>query len=43
MNAGMVAMLMENLKVLKLSAMKRDLESYLRQAKHYNDSACHPL
>lgn len=33
MNAGMSALLMENLKALKLSAMKRDLESYLRQAK----------
>lgn len=32
MNAGMNALLMENLKVLKLSAMKRDLEGYLRQA-----------
>jgi DNA replication protein DnaC len=33
MNAGMNALLMENLKALKLSAMKRDLESCLRQAK----------
>lgn len=33
MNAGMNALLMENLKTLKLSAMKRDLESCLRQAK----------
>ncbi len=33
MNAGMIALLMENLKILKLSAMKRDLESCLRQAK----------
>ena len=33
MNAGMSALLIENLKALKLSAMKRDLESYLRQAK----------
>lgn len=33
MNAGMVALLMENLKTLKLSAMKRDLESHLRQAR----------
>jgi DNA replication protein DnaC len=32
MNAGMKAVLMENLKTLKLSAMKRDLESHLRQA-----------
>ena len=32
MNAGMKAVLMENLKNLKLSAMKRDLESHLRQA-----------
>ncbi|MBW2154780.1 MAG: IS21-like element helper ATPase IstB [Deltaproteobacteria bacterium] len=33
MNAGMKALLMENLKTLKLSAMKRDLESCLRQAR----------
>jgi DNA replication protein DnaC len=33
MNAGMNALLIENLKTLKLSAMKRDLESHLRQAK----------
>lgn len=33
MNAGMNALLMENLKALKLSAMKRDLESQMRQAK----------
>ncbi len=33
MNAGMNALLMENLKTLKLSSMKRDFESYLRQAK----------
>jgi DNA replication protein DnaC len=33
MNAGMIALLMENLKVLKLSAMKRDLDSQLRQAR----------
>ncbi|MFH2012041.1 MAG: IS21-like element helper ATPase IstB [Pseudomonadota bacterium] len=33
MNAGMIALLMENLKALKLSAMKRDLDSYIRQAK----------
>ena len=33
MNAGMIALLMENLKTLKLSTMKRDLESCLRQAK----------
>lgn len=33
MNAGMNALLTENLKILKLSAMKRDLESCLRQAK----------
>ena len=32
MNAGMKAVLMENLKILKLSAMNRDLESHLRQA-----------
>jgi DNA replication protein DnaC len=32
MNAGMKAVLMENLKILKLSAMKRDLENHLRQA-----------
>ncbi len=32
MNAGMKAVLMENLKILKLSAMKRELESHLRQA-----------
>lgn len=32
MNAGMKAVLMENLKVLRLSAMKRDLDSHLRQA-----------
>lgn len=32
MNAGMKAVLMENLKILKLSAMKRDLDSHLRQA-----------
>ncbi len=32
MNAGMKAVLMENLKTLKLSAMKRDLDSHLRQA-----------
>jgi DNA replication protein DnaC len=32
MNVGLKAVLMENLKVLKLSAMKRDLESHLRQA-----------
>jgi DNA replication protein DnaC len=36
MNAGMEALLMENLKVLKLSAMKRDLKSLLRQAKQDN-------
>lgn len=33
MNAGMNALLTENLKTLKLSAMKRDLESHIRQAK----------
>jgi hypothetical protein len=33
MNAGMDALLIENLKVLKLSAMKRELERHLRQAK----------
>ena len=33
MNAAMNALLMENLKTLKLSAMKRDLEGQLRQAK----------
>lgn len=33
MNVGMNALLLENLKTLKLSAMKRDFESYLRQAK----------
>ncbi|MDH4203849.1 MAG: IS21-like element helper ATPase IstB [Phycisphaerae bacterium] len=32
MNAGMKAVLVENLKILKLSAMKRDLDSHLRQA-----------
>lgn len=32
MNAGMKAVLMENLNSLKLSAMKRDLDSHLRQA-----------
>lgn len=32
MNAGMKAVLTENLKTLKLSAMKRDLDSHLRQA-----------
>lgn len=32
MNVGMKAVLMENLKILKLSAMKRDLDSHLRQA-----------
>jgi DNA replication protein DnaC len=32
LNAGMKAVLMENLKILKLSAMKRDLDSHLRQA-----------
>jgi DNA replication protein DnaC len=32
MNAGMKAVLMENLKILKLSAMKRDFDSHLRQA-----------
>jgi len=32
MNAGMSALLIENLKILKLSAMKRDLESLMRQA-----------
>ena len=32
MNAGTKAVLMENLNILKLSAMKRDLESHLRQA-----------
>jgi len=32
MNAGMKAVLTENLKLLKLSAMKRDLDSHLRQA-----------
>jgi DNA replication protein DnaC len=32
MNAGMKAVLMENLKILKLSAMNRDLDSHLRQA-----------
>ena len=32
MNAGIKAVLMENLKILKLSAMKRDLDSHLRQA-----------
>jgi DNA replication protein DnaC len=32
MKAGMKAVLMENLKILKLSAMKRDLDSHLRQA-----------
>jgi DNA replication protein DnaC len=33
MNAGMNALLMENLKILKLSAMKRDLESHIRRAR----------
>lgn len=33
MNAGMNALLIENLKALKLSAMKRDLEGQIRQAK----------
>lgn len=33
MNAGMNALLMENLKTLKLSAMKQNLDGYLRQAK----------
>jgi DNA replication protein DnaC len=32
MNVGMKAVSMENLKILKLSAMKRDLDSHLRQA-----------
>ena len=32
MNVGIKAVLMENLKILKLSAMKRDLDSHLRQA-----------
>lgn len=32
MNAGMKALLMENLKTLKLSTMTRNLKSYLRQA-----------
>lgn len=32
MNVGMKAVLMENLKILRLSAMKRDLDSHLRQA-----------
>ena len=33
MNAGMKALLAENLKTLKLSAMKRDLESHVRGAR----------
>lgn len=33
MNAGMNALLTENLKTLKLSAMKRDLESHIRRAR----------
>ena len=33
MNAGMNALLLENLKALKLSAMKRELEGQIRQAK----------
>gem|GEM_PF-2940733 len=33
MNAGMTALLMENLKTLKMSAIKRDLNACLRQAK----------
>ena len=33
MNAAMSALLLDNLKTLKLSAMKRDLEGQLRQAK----------
>jgi DNA replication protein DnaC len=33
MNAGMNALLMENLKTLKLSAMKRDLEGHIRRAR----------
>lgn len=33
MNAGMNALLTENLKALKLSAMKRDLESHIRHAR----------
>ena len=33
MNAGMKALLIENLKSLKLSTMIRNLESHLRQAK----------
>ena len=33
MNAGMKALLIENLKKLKLSTMLRDLESMIRQAK----------
>jgi DNA replication protein DnaC len=33
MNAGMKALLIENLKILKLSTMIRNLESHLRQAK----------
>jgi DNA replication protein DnaC len=32
MNAGMKALLMENLKTLKLSTMTRNLKGYLRQA-----------
>jgi DNA replication protein DnaC len=32
MNAGLNALLMENLKALKLSAMKRNLDGYIRQA-----------
>ena len=33
MNAGMKALLIENLKTLKLSTMIRNLQGYLRQAK----------
>lgn len=36
MNVGMNALLMENLKILKMSAMKRDLKTCLRQAKQDN-------
>lgn len=36
MNAGMDALLKENLKALKLAAMKRDLESHIRQARQDN-------
>lgn len=33
MNAGMTALLMENLKILKMAAIKRELKACLRQAK----------